>query len=1136
MTAELVFYGLFSYVASQIAASLLKKDPEQPLVEDKPGTSSMRGSWVPLLIGRRRIGPVIAWVGDRVTTTESGGSGGKGSGGGSVQQTVYFERAWHLLAVGPARKLRKVWVNGKLAWSSAGITPESHPSGSTISMDDHQGSFTIYWGHVDQPVDALLSDPSRVGVPSCWPNCCWVRLNDFRLGGFAVWPLVEYELEVHPYRKGDTANADYSTLDPRLSNSADWYKNQHGVKTPWREILDVQAGSPTWIKVQDADGTVAADFTDDSRCRIRFQPVDYVNGDYIVDTAVWNSGESIVVLDGTYADATGYNKNVTAWTLDSSNTLAVQTRAGLLYPEVPTGYAVQDRYLVQSGSDLATPGAVRYDMTGAGNTFSPGASRLRIWVHGLGLAGDIYGLGRPPSQSVTLGFVGRSGAITHQHSSVFSIDAGGTVAIQNINGAIGKLLLDYGDWKLFQVEYVAGAGTDPSSSSYERDIFVGWEPDAALGLFTYLDAAASEYLVDEDDGTTVVGVTQITLKQPLVDLQPQLGDVAPLQVGLGPAEGANPAHVLHQLLFAPWPHGRGLDQEEWDIDSLEDVGVALGDTGEGYRCHIIGLDGQSSEGLIAAIMEDCGIAIAWDVSVGKYRFEIVRKESLASVPQIPAQAILDPLPEIRTRHTAKTATAISFGFPSIGESYRDGVVTFVDDGEALRRQVQVRSNVPIRTVTDSESASQAGLRRAQMELASPTAYRISSAWESRKLWVGRAVRIVGLESRGIAADQVLRIGEVQIDPKTSKVVLTVAADVYGIVTVSQGGASPISSPGSSWSPSFANDFEEPGPPSAPSQDQAGSIHELSAFVSPETIAFVVPRIRGSRDVSGADIHLSTDGFTYRMLGRQQVYAGGGALLEDLPVGSWMLDQGPVFHDDSGDTAQFAESLSDAEWASGRMVAVVGNEVMFPAQVQALGGSLWRLLRVLRGRYEFGQQSHVRGDELYLFRLDRTPAWRDIMLSPSRSIWVKVQPIGGTALPLDSIEPLTASIVGRPRVPMSPSNFRTSKLSPSYQTGEDVAFRWGYRSRYGLRNRSGFGCQRFGEAMGLPPEVEGLFRVQIRDTGDALVREVFTDALDWTYQNADLVADLGGETDFEARLLLRWGKRDSEELSLAIEAV
>jgi hypothetical protein len=186
-------YLAVSIGLSIIAGLLLKPKSGSPIKDDKPTTLTTRGSYMSWHIGIRRIGPVFAWAGDREKRQEAA-DGGKGIGG--AKKDVWYEAGWHQIGVGPMDALHAIISGGRISFKGP-ITRTSHPSGSTVVVDENQ-SFTIYWGELDQPVNSFLGDPSRVGVTSRWPNCCYVIWNKKRLGASPNWKIIDYVMERRP--------------------------------------------------------------------------------------------------------------------------------------------------------------------------------------------------------------------------------------------------------------------------------------------------------------------------------------------------------------------------------------------------------------------------------------------------------------------------------------------------------------------------------------------------------------------------------------------------------------------------------------------------------------------------------------------------------------------------------------------------------------------------------------------------------------------------------------------------------------------------------------------------------------------------------------------------------------------------
>lgn len=189
-------FGLYYSTQLLIGAFAGKKRPDTTRAADfGPSSIASQGAFVPLVIDRRRIGPVIAWVGDRAAypvtvRVNTKGSKKKSKATGEIN---YVEAGWHLLCVGPASTLHKIYQNGKIIYTGP-INSVTTPSGSslTTTMGD---TFDIYWGEVDQDVNATLGDASRVGIASRWPYTCYIHWTGKNLGPSPHWPLLEYDIE-----------------------------------------------------------------------------------------------------------------------------------------------------------------------------------------------------------------------------------------------------------------------------------------------------------------------------------------------------------------------------------------------------------------------------------------------------------------------------------------------------------------------------------------------------------------------------------------------------------------------------------------------------------------------------------------------------------------------------------------------------------------------------------------------------------------------------------------------------------------------------------------------------------------------------------------------------------------------------
>lgn len=203
-------------IGVSVASGLLinPKIPKQEgLKDESPSTTATRGTYIPYVLGRRRVGASVGYVGNRTTKKESVGSapskGGKKRTGN--KQTIYYEDAWHHLCEGPVAVLHAIYAAGKPIFSG-GITPTSHPSGTTINLGS-EGAFTIYWGEDDQPLGSEVN--TAIGANSRWPGRCYVFWSAKRLGTAPRWPILDYEVEtrlrsVHLVNSTGNPTASYS--------------------------------------------------------------------------------------------------------------------------------------------------------------------------------------------------------------------------------------------------------------------------------------------------------------------------------------------------------------------------------------------------------------------------------------------------------------------------------------------------------------------------------------------------------------------------------------------------------------------------------------------------------------------------------------------------------------------------------------------------------------------------------------------------------------------------------------------------------------------------------------------------------------------------------------------------------------
>jgi hypothetical protein len=204
---------------SILAGYLLKRNIKNPLQDERPTALATRGSYVAWFRGVRRLGYTMTWAGDRTTRKEKV-EGGKGDVFSGPKQTVFVESAMHVVCVGPVKALLSIEQAGTVIFTGP-ITNVSHPSGTLVDLGG-EGSFRIFWGEDDQPINNYLGDSTRQGVDSRWPNFCYIEWRGKRLGTQPMWPLMTYTMLQEP-------SGDYlSDTDPWMDETQNLTGTSYG--------------------------------------------------------------------------------------------------------------------------------------------------------------------------------------------------------------------------------------------------------------------------------------------------------------------------------------------------------------------------------------------------------------------------------------------------------------------------------------------------------------------------------------------------------------------------------------------------------------------------------------------------------------------------------------------------------------------------------------------------------------------------------------------------------------------------------------------------------------------------------------------------------------------------------------------
>ncbi|MCZ2418682.1 MAG: phage tail protein [Burkholderiales bacterium] len=533
---------------------------------------------------------------------------------------------------------------------------------------------------------------------------------------------------------------------------------------------------------------------------------------------------------------------------------------------------------------------------------------------------------------------------------------------------------------------------------------------------------------------------------------------------------------------------------EVDIASLHAAANVL--RSEDVGASVLIKDGQDAADAIELILLEAGLFLSRDPETGLLRVDAVRKGSAMAVP---ADVQLHPI-ETTVEHENRPGTRLVYEFQDVGRNFQSSTITLDEDGIADRYAHPTARKIQLGTVIDQDSANKVAERRSQEEFGGASTIKMRMNRNAFLLKPNDLLTLPGI-------DEVYRVVEVTIKQDTTEVEIALVPDYYG------------SEPSTNTKPATPN----PSVVVAVEADVQATVVEVpAALLDPgEPTQIIVPRVRAHDQVAYADIHLSTDDTTYERVDAEFGVVTGGKLLEALPADApYVIDEGPTIELLGPPDDDVLDDLSAdlANWRLGRQVAVIGGEFFFIQKLTPISGSTYRLDGLMRARYGTPREAHVIGAEVYMFRIDDITPISDSTLTPGASVYVKAQPFAQTGLSLAEVPATNKTIYGYGLRPPAPCGLRVSAPAPgvrAYATGQDVSFKWS--SRVANPIITGAGMQGAGTIVGAGVIGATTFEIRVYDATDTLVRTEFRSVNEWTYSNADLAADLGGETDFRVEV-------------------
>jgi hypothetical protein len=583
-------------------------------------------------------------------------------------------------------------------------------------------------------------------------------------------------------------------------------------------------------------------------------------------------------------------------------------------------------------------------------------------------------------------------------------------------------------------------------------------------------------------------------------------------------DGANIAHAIAELLFAPYPLGLSLDTgvpEPWDIASLEELGIEA--ETEGWLASLISVDGDTAEGLLAGAMLDHGFLIPFDTFNGYLTFQRIR-EPVGILPNITADLEGEDEPEIESYLGERPIDKMIFSFADRDHVYSDMTIGEDDDGQISYSEYARAKVLGMPSTVHFDTAAKLSELRAQEALAGAGLFKLKLARGVRLLIPGQAV----VSDR---FDEVLRVIGVTWDPLSDVCTLAAYPDFYGArksdFVLAPGGGGPNLN-------QVALNLE-------------GVFLEIpEQLLTVEQMFLLAPQIRAHAQISSSALHISRDDSTYAFKGSETGFAAGGLLDVALPASSLSyLATGPSFTVEGPDLGGVLDLSADpVNLGLGRQLVVIssdaGIEICFVEKITSLSGTQARLDGLLRARYDTRKLDHPIDAAVFIFQNTTLTNITDVLLVPAEDLFLKAQPVSGAGvMPLSNVPPFGALLRGKGLVPINPEYLHTVipfMGVPVWRTGDDVTVTWAWSSAFSKNTGAGF--QNSGVAIA-DPTLKGSFFVELLTSGGTVVNTQNVTVDEVSYLTATLAAAPISNGTFKVRVTHQYNGYSSDPITLTV---
>ena len=922
--AELItfFVLLVIGVGLQVAAAQLAKQKNRQKFpdeeDDTPSTITTRGAWLQTLWGQHRVAPVVGWVGNRRER--------------HIRRSLpdIIEDAWHLLNVGKCNALTAIWKDGRILFQGR-VTPETTPSGSTLSVtvDSITWQFRIYWGEDDQPIDPTIEE--QVGISSRWPGICHIVVFNQKIGvkGQATaWPSLEYELTSRP-------------VDSDLAIKRWFFNSDEVTALDPNPIFRVTNGEPG-IGFIEVPQNLTSDYFPGVIADVTGQPLSTVTvrkTEFIRDVIQSNP-----------------SSDLTTWTNEPDKTGDPQSyvrNAILANPQLPGPPGVTEiQYILLSrhAKDSDENGGYTKDNV---DLFQEAGLKATFSI--------VIFRGKQDSPL---------GDFIAEHMRLSILDS-----TNNKELVRGDFRYNHHAF-VYQIDKLLSPAGKIKIDSIERILDVRWQ---RIGVSIEVEASevgnTRKVLIRPANFETVNGriytklratpviapiagqenTTKIFVNETLTGWSDLTGTITPQTPTTAPFNGANAAAIIDEVLFLESPRGAGLDKTIFDRTSLVTIGTSLDTTEERATCHAIARGGADAREIISDIMNDYGIVIAWDYSLGKFIFRLNRKAP-ASSTHIPTSLLEGIPPLLITSLLSKFTPKVVYTFRDRERNFTTSTISVDDDGQVLAIANQRAQKVSLKTITDFTSAGLISNRKDLENPSNASGVELTASRAARYLLPGDTLSVEGLPD-------LILISSTTPKSASSQVEIAGLFSVYGenavpLPVLKGGGISIVQ---------LATD------------DVQSDIIELSYPIVPRfsQLTVAIPRIRAHPGIISANILISENDIDYKSIQFLDKVTIGGTLVNNISTSAGLdHDIEPIKFNKIGDISDYAGlpvfgPEQDNLFRAGKLLIKINDEWMFCKGLDLINDSTFTFIlgATMRGRFHTKADTHKAGDKIFIIDIN-----------------------------------------------------------------------------------------------------------------------------------------------------------------------